>query len=268
MNNTRKLKPYILVLSVFLVAILSTYWLKSNLGIGFSDKYSLSKYFPFNYLAPRKTILNPEPGIILDDSFDSFSLFGNWSSLWMREEGKVTKKLDSNGIDDSRCLVIKSSSTKSWSCSYKKMIRVREGDVFNYKASMKLQGDNLSAYAGVATFDADEEVISWNDFTEQVDRTNEWVAMKKTFTIPKGISYIRFRLSGAGTGEFRFDNIQLSILEKSPTPYTLTPLNLTPYTPENTANYPSQAHPAAISNTLKTTLTRCIFEDNIQICTK
>ncbi len=206
-----------MVLTVFLVAILSGYWLKSNLGISFSEKYSLSEYFPFNYLSPGTVVLDDlEPGIILQDSFDSFSLFGNWTSLWMREKGKVTKGHDSNGLDNSRCLIIKSSSTKSWSCSYKKMIRVREGDVFNYKVSVKLQGDILSAYAGVATFDADEEVISWNDFTEQVDRTNEWVAMKKTFTIPKGISYIRFRLTGAGTGEFRFDNIHLNFLEKSP----------------------------------------------------
>ena len=161
-------------------------------------------------------ILDPEPGIIFDDSFDSFSLFGNWSFLWMREKGEITKELDANGLINSRCLVIKSSSTKSWSCSYKKMIRVREGDVFNYKASVKLQGDNLSAYASVATLDADEKIISWNDFREQADRTNEWIEMEKTFTIPKGISYIRFRISGTGTGEFRFDDIHLNLSEKSP----------------------------------------------------
>jgi hypothetical protein len=217
MPITQKSKSFILALTVFLVATLSGYWLKSNLGINFSEKYSLSEYFPFNYLYTGTVILDDlEPGIILKDSFDSFSLFGNWSSLWMREEGKVTKGHDTNGLDNSRCLVIKSSSTKSWSCSYKKMIRVREGDVFNYKVSVKLRGDNLSAYVSVATFDADEEVISWNDFTKQVDKTNEWVAIKNTFTIPNGISYIRFRISGTGTGEFRFDDIHLNFLEKTP----------------------------------------------------
>ncbi len=96
------------------------------------------------------------------------------------------------------------------------MIRVREGDVFNYKAFVKLLGDNLTAFVSVATFDADKEVISWNDFSEQTDIMDEWVPLEKTFTIPVGIIYIRLRVSGAGIGEFRFDDVSFKKISIPP----------------------------------------------------
>ena len=81
-------KPLIMTLAVFLAISLSGYWLKTRIGIDFFEGSTLSKYFPFNYLVPNNVIDDPPPGIILDDSFDSFSLFGNWTDLWMREKGK------------------------------------------------------------------------------------------------------------------------------------------------------------------------------------
>ena len=125
----------------------------------------------------------------------------------MREKGKVIKEHDSYGLNNSRCLVIKSSSTKSWSCSHRKYVRVKNGDVFGFKVSVKLQGDKLKAYAGVAAFDETKHAISWNYISEKIDRDAEWVTVEKTFTIPEGITYIRFRLAGTGVGEFRFDDI-------------------------------------------------------------
>jgi hypothetical protein len=205
-NQKTKLAYGVLVITAIALG-LSGYWLKCHMGINFSENYSLSKYFPFNYLVPRQVISNPVPGFLLDDSFDSFSLFSNWTPLWMREKGKVIKGYDANGIANSRCLFIKSISTKSWSCSYKKRIRVHEGDVFTYNVAVKLQGDNLFAFAGVTTFDAVEKVISWNDFRELTERSNEWVTINKTFTIPEGIAYIGLKISGTGEGEFRFDDI-------------------------------------------------------------
>jgi hypothetical protein len=215
-SQKTKLAYGVFGITAIIVFGLFSYWLKSQMGISFSESTSLSKYFPFNYLAPRQVIINPAAGIFLFDSFDSFSLFGNWNSLWMREQGKVSKGYGANGIDNSRCLFIKSNSTKSWVCSYKKMIRVREGDVFNYKVFVKLKGDTHSAIASMATFDADKKIINWNDFRQQTDRTNEWMVLEKTFIIPDGIQYIQFRLSGIGTGEFRFDNVYLKLLKKSP----------------------------------------------------
>ncbi|TKB25000.1 hypothetical protein FCL47_15225 [Desulfopila sp. IMCC35006] len=63
------------------------YWLKSNIGIDYFEKFTLSKFFPFKYLIEHNVIDVPVPGILLDDSFDSFSLLGNWTPLWLLEKG-------------------------------------------------------------------------------------------------------------------------------------------------------------------------------------
>ena len=206
-NIPSKTKLYILACALLILVSLSGYWLKTRIGIDFFEGSTLSKYFPFNYLVPNNVLDDPPPGIILDDSFDSFSLFGNWTDLWMREQGKVAKGYDQKGRNNSRCLVIKSSSTKSWSSSYKKYVRVKKGDVFSFKVSAKLQGDTIAGYAGIATFDEKKQAISWNYISGKIDRTDEWVTVEKTFTIPEGITYIRFKLSGTGSGETRFDDI-------------------------------------------------------------
>lgn len=210
---------YTLCLLAFLLFILiglSGYWLKSQLGINFFGDISISRHFPFNFLAPHKVICNPQPGILLHDSFDNYSFFDNWNKLWMREEGKVTKEYNSRGINDSRCLLIKSSSSGSWSLSHKKYIQVKKGDTFTFTVSVELYGENVSAYAGVAAFNKRKKAISWNYISEATERATEWVTLDKSFTIPEGIAFIQFRLSGIGAGEYRFDDVRF--LKKKPLP--------------------------------------------------
>jgi hypothetical protein len=84
---------------------------------------------------------------------------------------------------------------------------VQKGDIFSFEVFVKSQGDNISAYAGVAVFDENKKAISWSYIKNKVDKTGEWVKVEKKFTIPDGIDYIRFRLFGAGIGEYRFDDI-------------------------------------------------------------
>lgn len=208
-GKTRRL--YTLYLpTLFLFALLSGYWLKSQLGIDFFAGDTLSKYFPFSTLVPNRVIANPRSGILFHDSFDSFSLFGNWNDLWMRENGRVTRTYDPQGVGYSRCLLVKSSSTESWSSTHKKYIQVQQGDTFKFTVSVQLQGEKLSAYAEVSVFDEKKNVLFWNYISEKNDLTGEWVTMESSFTIPEGISYIMFKISGAGVGEYRFDDITFS----------------------------------------------------------
>ena len=200
-------KLFILACAALITISLSGYWLKTRIGIDFFEDYTLSKYFPFNYIVPNNVMDDPSPGIILEDSFDSFSLFGNWTDLWMRDKGTVTTGQDLHGIKNTRCLIIKSSSTKSWSCGHKKYVRVKEGDVFSFQVSVKLQDNKLSAYASVAAFDDKKQAISWNYISEKTDLAGEWITIEKTFTISESITYIRFRLTGTGVGEVRFDDV-------------------------------------------------------------
>lgn len=208
--KTKSRIAHLLVIAFLITVVLSGYWLKCRVGIDFFENYTLSKYFPFNYIIPNNVIDDPSPGMLIDDSFNSFSLFSNWSHLWSREKERATRGYDSHGIDDSRCLLIKSSSDKSWSYSYKKYFRVKKGDKFSFKVSVKLQGDKLSAYARVIAFDESKDAVSWSYISEKIDKTDEWVTMERAFIISDEISFIKFKVSGNGVGEYRFDDISFS----------------------------------------------------------
>ena len=125
----------------------------------------------------------------------------------MREEGTVILDYDSNGINNSRCLLIKSNSTKSWAYSHNKYVEVLKGDVFSFEGFVKIQGDKISAYAGVTAYDKHKEPIKWNYISKKLISQKKWIRIKKEFIIHDNIKYISFRLSGVGIGEFKFDNI-------------------------------------------------------------
>jgi len=126
----------------------------------------------------------------------------------MKEDGTVTKEFSLDGFNDSRCLLIRSSSKGSWTYSHNKLVEAKKGDVFNFEGLVNIQGDNISAYLSVAVYDETKKVIDWNLFKEKVNRTGAWVKVEKQFTLSDDdIKYITFRLVGIGIGEYRFDNI-------------------------------------------------------------
>ena len=134
--------------------------------------------------------------------------------MWMKEEWAVTKQFSSNGFDNSRCLLIKSSSKGSWTYSHNKLVEVKRGDIFYFEGNVNINGDNSSAYLRVAAFDENKEVIEWNLFKEKVDKTGVWFGVQRQFTIyDDNIKYIAFRLVGVGKGEYRFDNIIFRIIK-------------------------------------------------------
>ena len=201
-------KKYYISLLALIIFILFGYWAKMQ------DWYKhlqinqpCSNLPPFEYLQINDVISVPEPGIILNDSFDTRSIISKWSNLWMKDEGKVTLGYGSNGINNSRCLLIKSKSTKSWAYSHNKYVEVLEGDVFSFEGFAELRGNKISAYVGIAAFDKHKKPIKWNYISEKVDKTEKWIKVKREFIIPDNIKYINFRLSGVGIGEFKFDNI-------------------------------------------------------------
>ena len=189
------------------IFVLFGYWAKCQTGTDFSGSISLSNLTPFKYLQRNDVISVPEPGIILNDSFETRPIIRNWSDLWMRDKGKVIVGYDSHGTNNSRCLLIKSTSTKSWAYSHNKYVEVLEGDVFSFEGFAEIQGDKISAYAGIAAFDKQKNPIKWNYIIKKVDKTKKWIHVNNRFTVANGVYYICFRLSGVGIGEFRFDDI-------------------------------------------------------------
>jgi hypothetical protein len=201
------LKKRYLIIFLLPILLVFGYWVKIQIGINFFDSFSIGSYFPFKYLT-NDVIMSPKPGILLEENFDEERIIKIWSNLWMRESGKVTKELSLDGVNASKCLLIKNIGRGSWVYSHRKRVEVKKGDIFYFEGDVNIQGDDLSAYLSVAAFDKDKSAINWNLFKEKVNGTGVWIRVEKQFNISDDvIKYIRFRLVGVGKGDYRFDNI-------------------------------------------------------------
>lgn len=199
---------YPILLSALILFILFGYWVKCQVGINVSGSISLSKLVPFKYLQRNDVIPLSESGIVLNEPF-TIPITRNWSKLWMREEGKVTRGYDSKGINNSRCLLIKSNSKKSWLCNHNKYVQVTKGDFFGFEGFARVEGADVSAYLGVASFDVNKKVIKLNYVKKKIDERGVWTKVNEHFKVSDGIEYIQLRITGSGIGKFRFDDIKL-----------------------------------------------------------
>ena len=201
-----KCKHAIVALSLVFVFLLG-YWAKNQIGIDIFDFGSLSGYFPFSYLQRNDVIEDPRQGILFEENFDSHSLVRHWGGLWMREKGKVAKEVAREGRDGSRCLVVKSTSDESWSLGYSAFVRVKEGDVFEFKGWVYQEGSVPGAYLRVTSYDEKKAAIKWNYVAQKNSRTGKWDLVERTFTVGGDVAYLKFGLVGRGEGEFRFDDL-------------------------------------------------------------
>lgn len=201
-------RKYIVVACFILIIIPTLYWIKWELGLDFSEVYSLSNYPPFSYLPRNDTIKSAGPAMLLEDSFEPFRLKNKWHGLYSEDKDNVIRGYDTNGIGNSRCLLVRSASKKEWSCSHNRYVEVKKGDVFHYSVFVRLQGEKIRASAGADTFDSNKKVIKWGYVTQKVDENGPWIRIDKTFMIDDDVNYIRFRLSGVGVGEYRFDDVK------------------------------------------------------------
>ena len=187
--------------------VCGSYWIKSVLGLDVSEDYSVGKYPPFCYLRGNDTIEAVEGTVLFEDSFEWLKVKNNWLRLWTQAKGKVAKGYASDGIEGSRCLLVRSGTREEWSLSHNKFVKVNKGDRFSYSAFVLARGYEARASVSVDSFDKDKKAIKWKYISLDVSSNREWKKHEKTFVIGEGVKYIRFRLSGIGVGEFRFDNV-------------------------------------------------------------
>lgn len=205
----------VILVSALLFLFFFGYWFKYQMEIDFIKTFSLANYLPIQFLKKNvdtadNIVFPTEAGDLLNDSFESKRSTDNWWKLWMREKRKVTQGYDLNGVSNSHCLLIKSNSEKDWSYQYNKLIKVKEGDIFNFEGFVKAQDESIGASLSVVLYDENRKVIQWHYAKEDVRETGGWVKVKRGFIVPKGVEYIRFRLTGFGKGKFWFDNIRIS----------------------------------------------------------
>lgn len=198
--------------SIIFIAILvvGVYWFKNQIRIDLFKFVTFSNTFPFKYLQ-RNFIIVPESGdIIIDESFNHQGFFRkNWWKLWMREKGLVIQDYDNDGINKSRCLIVRSSSDKSWAYCYQDFIKVKKGDAFSYEGLTAIQVENGYTTFCITTYDQSKNVLKWIYEEKTVNQNNKIISVKKRFTVAEGIALIRLRIIGFGAGEFRYDDITL-----------------------------------------------------------
>ena len=195
-------------LIIFLLTILFVfaYWVKVQIGINFSNSFSIGSYFPFKYLM-NNVIVSPKPGILIEENFDEKRVFKIWS-LQIQKAGTVNKELSLDGVNGSKCLLIKNIGRGYWVYYHRKIIEVNKGDIFHFEGDVNIQGDDLSVFLSLTVLDKNKNVINWNLFKEKVNRRGVWIRVEKQFIISDDvIKYIRFRLVGVDKGDFRCDNI-------------------------------------------------------------
>ncbi len=209
------MKRKILFVFIIIFILLTLYWSKTILDINFYPNFTLSKTFPFKYLNDD-LVLHPKSGeVIINEKFEKSNLLQRtWGTLWMREYGKVFKSYESNYFNNSKCLYIRSESKRDWAYSTPFYLKVQNGDVFSYKGTVKVTGKNTFAQISFASYDKDKKVILWNYGRTLIQESDSIQTISNRVIITDDISFIKFRLSGVGQGEFRFDDIQL-IMEHS-----------------------------------------------------
>lgn len=208
-----KLKISFITLSILLF-LFASYYIKCRQGINFFTNFSLSAYFPFDFLHKnsKKSLIilkNSESGEILTETFER-NLFGirNWN-LWAQDQGEVHHEFNLSGENKSRCLLVKSKSSKNWSCKFDKFIEVNFGEIYKLDGDMEIEGLKCIAGFSVTLYNNKTKAIKWSYAKITSNKTDEWVKLSNEFTIPADVKYIRLNITGSGKGISKFDNITL-----------------------------------------------------------
>lgn len=213
------LKRNLIYASLILVGLIVVYWFKCQNAIDLVKDVSFKNIPPFNLLQnhnPYNIVFAQEADAeLLADSFASEVKHGEWDNLWMREEGTVTVGHDSKGHDDSPSLVITSRSSRDWSLQHKNIIKVSPGEVFSFSGWVRTSGKAATGTLSVVLYGADKQVLQWHYAGESVTATPSWWFVERSFVIPDGVTYIRFRLTGWGEGKVWFDEISFKKGDKT-----------------------------------------------------
>lgn len=202
------MKNTVLIITGLIVLFLSIYWFKCRVGINVFES-SVSQYFPFKYLQGNSNhiIENPKIGMLLKDSFEvPFWSAKNWAGLWAREKNLVVSKIDDCVLSKTRCLNIVSESKKDWAYQHINIIKVKEGEQFQFKGRINNAADG-DIYLKMVAYDENMKVLDWNYAGKKIVKGNDWVETNNEFSITEPIKYIRFSISGSGIGHIWVDDI-------------------------------------------------------------
>ncbi len=207
-------RKIISLVATTVIILLSAYWLKNILGVNIFSEFSLSRYPVFSALNSEVIYSQPFPGIVAADSFDKDNLLVALRNQW-KFYGATAEVAAEKTNSSSYRMVISAKTRERWNGSFVRYVQVSKGEQYQYSIRVKLIDSDSYARASIVTYDANREALSWSNFKTKAVKHNEWVDLRQNFTIPKGVHYIKFRITGAGIGEYVFDNFVLKKLPAS-----------------------------------------------------
>ena len=213
MVMTRKF--FALMVVTFLI-FLSAYWLKSLWGLNIFNDFSLSRYPMFAALNAQVINNQPFPGPIVADSFDEKGLLISLKSQWKFYGSAIDMTTDSH-TRSNNMMIIRTTTTERWNGNLTRYVQVQTDEHYQYSIRVKMTGAASFTGASVITYDANRKALSWSNFKTRVVERNTWLELQRKFSVPAGVHYIKFRIIGAGIGEYRFDDF---LLKKLPAPST------------------------------------------------
>ena len=195
---------------ILVFAFFFAYWVKCQLGIDLFKSFHLTNVLPVQCLQRSEFIpISPaKNSVFIDDDFEHD--YGNWSKLSAIEKGAVDIAYVKGGLNDSRCLLVQSVSKKDWSLQNRLFVAAKPGEVFSYDGYVKTQGPDAKVQFSIVLYDADKQVKESVYVPSNAATFGRWVNLTDRFTIPAGVGFFHFRISGRGVGKTWVDMIKLS----------------------------------------------------------
>jgi hypothetical protein len=198
----------ILTVSIVLFGIfIFLYWMKCQNRIDIFQSFRWEKYLPLQAFQRKIPVLYAFENVrVIQDDFEKSSLSG-WSKLWSRS-GTGQVELKRAGIQGSRCAVIEHQGNKDWSFQRESLIKVLPRQGFEYRCTLKTEGE-VEVTVGVILYDDKQEPIDWHYAAQGPFTMLQWKELQRSFFIPKNGGYVRFRVSGSGSGKVFVNGVSL-----------------------------------------------------------
>ena len=209
-------KKIVAVVTTAVLISFSAYWLKNFLGMNIFSELSLSRHPVFSTLDSQVINNQRLPGMVTADSFDEAGPLASLKREWRFHGSTVEMAPDPNNPSN-RTMTIRANTTERWNGNFTRFLQVSAGEHYQYSILVRMTGEDSYARSSLITYDANRKALSWSNFTARVARHDEWLNLQRNFTIPAEVHYIKFRITGAGIGEYRFDDFVLNKLSTSPT---------------------------------------------------
>lgn len=134
---------------------------------------------------------------------------GGWDDLWTRTAGAGRAVLETGAVHGGGHAVrIEHGGSRDWSFGHSLTLDVKPGEVFEFSAWVRLQGEGRATLS-VVTRDAAGQPVDWIYAGRSTAATAEWRLLRSRFVVPPGVATIKPRLIGEGPATVWCDDVAL-----------------------------------------------------------